>query len=137
MDRFADFVFVLLAVAVFMIFFSIPATELFVPLGSILLPLSFALSSAISNAVTSFVYVVAQRPYDVGDKVRCERIGDDEVMVVLEVDVLQTVFRKVHSGKEVVVPNQVLAFTPIENLKRSPDVTFTIDIDVGRKTTAA
>ena len=136
MDRFADFVYGMVAIAVFMMFFNIPATTLFVPLGSVLLPLSFALSSAISNALTSFVYVVAQRPYDVGDRVHCEKIAEDEVLEVEHIAILQTVFRKVHSGKEVTVPNQVLAFTPIENLKRSPDVTFTIDVDVGRDTTA-
>lgn len=82
MDRFADFVFGLAAVIVILSFYKVPVSSLFVPVSSVLLSLSFALGTTISNAVTSFVFVVAMRPYDVGDRVATACIGGGATLVV-------------------------------------------------------
>lgn len=87
--------------------------------------------------MTSFVFVVVVRAYDVGDKVVVQGIRNEAVMQVESVDILTTEFFIPQSGRRVSVPNHVLADSSIENLKRSPRVTLTSPVRVAHSTTAS
>jgi small-conductance mechanosensitive channel len=118
--------------------FEVPVVEVFVPLGTVIVSLSFAVGASVSNVVSSLIFVLIMRPYDVGDRVTASCVmNGEETLIVKRIDVLTTTFLRI-INKELTVPNFVLASCPggIENFKRSPPALMRLDIAVSIATTA-
>lgn len=114
----------------------IPVVQVFVPLGTVLVSLSFAIGQSISNIVSSLIFVIISRPYDVGDRVTASCVfSGDETLIVKRIDVLSTTFLRI-VNKEITVPNWVLLSANIENFKRSPPAVMKLELVVSVLTTA-
>ena len=110
---------------------------MYVPLGTLIVSSSFALGSSLSNIVSSLVFVLVTRPYEVGDRVTASGILDGaEPLIVRKIDVLTTTFLRVNN-KELIAPNHQLLQQNIENFKRSPTAAMKIEVSVSMNTTAA
>lgn len=131
---FAESIFFIMSLVVVLAFFEVPLATLFVPIGSVLLSLSFAFGGTISNVVTCFIFVVFLQPFDVGDQVACSGVNNSELMVVESIDVLTSTFRN-FINRRIQVPNWMLAGMVIENHKRSPNAVFTFVFQIGVDTT--
>ena len=89
-----------------------------VPLGTVLVSASFAIGSSLSQIVSSLIFVLVTRPYNVGDRITASGVfNGEETLIVKKVDVLTTTFLRV-INKEVIIPNWSLAQMAIENFKR-------------------
>lgn len=58
--------------------FDIPVLQVLVPLGTVLVSASFAIGSSISAVVSSLIFVLVTRPYNVGDRVTCSGVFNGE-----------------------------------------------------------
>jgi small-conductance mechanosensitive channel len=112
----------------------VPVVQVFVPIGTVVVSLSFAIGSALSNIVSSLIFV-ASRPYDVGDRVAVSCAFPDETLLVRRVDVLSTTFLRV-TNRQVQVPNWVLLSSNIENFRRSPLAVMRLELVVSVTTSA-
>jgi hypothetical protein len=117
--------------------FQANVVDVFVAVGTLLVPAAFALQTAVVNAVQSIVFVIGHRAFEVGDWVGVALDAPDtDFMEVAAIDLLTTTFNK-WNGRRLQVPNFVLATLGIENHKRSARATFIMDFRVGIATSAA
>lgn len=58
--------------------FDFPLPQVLVPLGTVLVSASFAIGSSISAVVSSLIFVLVTRPYNVGDRVTCSGVFNGE-----------------------------------------------------------
>lgn len=78
----------------------------------------FILNSAIKEAITSTVFVFCVKPYEVGDRIFVTIDNEQENLVVTELNVLSTTFRR-FDGVYVIIPNITLSTKAITNVRRS------------------
>ncbi|CAD6503464.1 BgTH12-03128 [Blumeria graminis f. sp. triticale] len=83
--------------------------------GTTLLSLSFVFAATTQEFLGSCIFLFVKHPYDVGD--RCEI--NDISLVVEQISLLFTVFKRIDSMKMVQAPNIVLNTLWIENTSRS------------------
>eukprot|EP01138_Halocafeteria_seosinensis_P014716 gb/GECG01015023.1/.p1 GENE.gb/GECG01015023.1/~~gb/GECG01015023.1/.p1 ORF type:complete len:696 (+),score=53.99 gb/GECG01015023.1/:1-2088(+) len=112
---------------------NVPLGRIFVPLGTVVLITSFAISGTILRLVSSLMFVMGVRPYDVGDRVASASIYNHETLVVERIYILSTLFRR-RTGKRFIMPNDILATVPIENHRRSPSATLIMRFSIGLNT---
>ncbi len=86
--------------------------------GTTLLSLSFVFAVTTQEFLGSCIFLFVKHPYDVGDRV--DIVGPaQEYLVVEQISLLYTVFKRIDSMKMVQVPNIVLNTLWIENITRS------------------
>lgn len=83
--------------------------------GTTLLSLSFVFAVTTQEFLGSCIFLFVKHPYDVGDRVT---ISSDE-LVVEQISLLFTVFKRVSTMKMVQIPNIVLNGLWVENVSRS------------------
>ncbi|KAI1000825.1 hypothetical protein K3495_g7373 [Podosphaera aphanis] len=83
--------------------------------GTTLLSLSFVFAATTQEFLGSCIFLFVKHPYDVGD--RCDI--DSTALVVEQISLLFTVFKRVDTLKLVQIPNMVLNTQWIENITRS------------------
>lgn len=87
--------------------------------GTLLVSVSFAIGTSISNVVESFIFLVVRRPYSESDRISLE--GDTDTKYTVEsVTLMTTTLRDLWSGRNTQYPNFQLAKMAIHNLSRSP-----------------
>lgn len=118
-------IFIFIGLIVSLSIWDVRVASVLVPLGSIILILSFAIRTNIQKLVSSLVFVMAVRPFDVGDRVASDSIYDHETIVVERIFVWTTLFRR-RNGKKFLIPNHILASMSIENHRRSLSSTIMI-----------
>lgn len=104
--------------------FDVNFQNVLVPLGTVMVSLSFALGPSISSTVSALLFILVQAPYDVGDRVQCRIVGDNTTAVVSQINVLTTVFCTTSDNKLHMVRNADLALCEIINHRRSPQALF-------------
>ncbi|RKP25044.1 Mechanosensitive ion channel-domain-containing protein, partial [Syncephalis pseudoplumigaleata] len=100
-------------------------TTTVLPFGSLLVALSFIFGQSAKNTFDSIIFVFVTHPYDTGDLVYV----DTHQMVVENVGLLTTTFCRT-DGQIVYAPNIVLASKFIHNIRRSQNMSETIEIQV-------
>jgi hypothetical protein len=87
--------------------------------GTTLLSLSFVFAVTTQEFLGSCIFLFVKHPYDVGDRVDIAGPGGVENLVVEQISLLYTVFKRIDSMKVVQVPNIVLNTMWVENVTRS------------------
>ena len=73
----------LLAVACFQVSF----LDAIVPLGTVLVAISFAIGNTVKEVVESLVFILGVRPYDVGDRIT---VNSGPTLIVRKIDIMTT-----------------------------------------------
>ncbi|KAI9239519.1 MAG: Mechanosensitive ion channel-domain-containing protein [Podila humilis] len=94
-------------------------------IGSFLVALSFVFGNSLKVLFENIVFLFITHPYDSGDLVSIE--GND--MYVREVGLNSTTF-VTWDGKRMYYPNNLLSTKPIHNVRRSPNMTDKIVLNV-------
>ncbi|KAG0030634.1 hypothetical protein BGZ82_007342 [Podila clonocystis] len=94
-------------------------------IGSFLVALSFVFGNSLKVLFENIVFLFVTHPYDSGDLVSIE--GND--MYVREVGLNSTTF-VTWDGKRMYYPNNLLSTKPIHNVRRSPNMTDKIVLNV-------
>ncbi|KAF9434471.1 hypothetical protein BGZ76_007960 [Entomortierella beljakovae] len=94
-------------------------------IGSFLLALSFVFGNSLKILFENIVFLFITHPYDSGDLVSID--GND--MYVREVGLNSTTF-VTWDGKRMYYPNNVLSQKPIHNVRRSPNMTDKIVLNI-------
>lgn len=97
----------------------------------------FAFQSSVKNTLDSIIFLFCIHPYDVGDRVFITLNGQEENLVVSEMNVFSTTFIK-FNGSVLYVSNSVLLCKTITNIRRSGmllevlRLSISADTDMGR-----
>jgi len=114
-----NFVFWVIMSLVVLLVMRFAVQELLLTFATLLVSVSFALGTSIRNLVESLIFLLVNKPYDVGDRVQ---IGDPTTdpmkQRVVSISLLSTTFKSIH-GKLMIMPNHLLSALPITNLKVS------------------
>ena len=95
--------------------------------GTTLLSLSFVFAATTQEFLGSCIFLFVKHPFDVGDRV--DIVGPaQEFLVVEQISLLYTVFKRIDSMKMVQVPNIVLNNLWIENITRSKAMKEQLDM---------
>jgi len=112
-----NFVFWVIMSLVVLLVMRFAVQELLLTFATLLVSVSFALGTSIRNLVESLIFLLVNKPYDVGDRVQ---IGDPTTdpmkQRVVSISLLSTTFKSIH-GKLMIMPNHLLSALPITNLK--------------------
>lgn len=92
--------------------------------GTTLLSLSFVFAATTQEFLGSCIFLFVKHPYDVRD--RCDI--DSTALVVEQISLLFTVFKRVDTLKMVQIPNMVLNTKWIENITRSTSMKEQLEI---------
>lgn len=103
-------------------------------MSSLLIATSFALGTSISRMVESSYFLLATKPFNVGDRIILE--GSPTIYIVSTIQLITTTVRTL-DNKIVFLPNHVLASSTIINLNRHPVSTIIIPLQVGFDTSLA
>ncbi|KAG0052691.1 hypothetical protein BGZ83_002210 [Gryganskiella cystojenkinii] len=101
-------------------------------IGSFLVALSFVFGNSLKILFENIVFLFITHPYDSGDLVSID--GND--MYVREVGLNSTTF-VTWDGKRMYYPNNLISTKPIHNVRRSPNMTDKIVLNVDCYTTQA
>jgi hypothetical protein len=96
--------------------------------GTTLLSLSFVFAATTQEFLGSCIFLFVKHPYDVGDRVDIVGPAAQEFLVVEQISLLYTVFKRIDSMKMVQVPNIVLNNLWIENITRSKAMKEQLDM---------
>lgn len=95
--------------------------------GTTLLSLSFVFAATTQEFLGSCIFLFVKHPYDVGDRV--DIVGPcQEYLVVEQISLLFTVFKRIDNMKMVQVPNIILNNLWIENITRSKAMKEQLDM---------
>jgi hypothetical protein len=79
--------------------------------------LAFAFAGPVGDLSTSCAFVFAKQPYDVGDRVRYQKMD----LIVKNIALYHTTFERIDNGNVTHVPNSEAAKETIENLSRTAE----------------
>ncbi|KAL2075866.1 hypothetical protein VTL71DRAFT_809 [Oculimacula yallundae] len=99
--------------------------------GTTLLSLSFVFAATTQEFLGSCIFLFIKHPYDVGDRVDIDKI----YLVVEQISLLYTVFKRIDTMKMVQVPNIVLNNLWIENVTRSKAMKEQLEMFISFDTT--
>jgi small-conductance mechanosensitive channel len=124
----------LLAIFVFVAFLSPNFITTLTTAGTTLLSLSFIFAVTAQEFLGSCIFLFVKHPYDVGDRVDIQG-PEKENLVVEQISLLYTVFKRIDCMKMVQVPNIVLNSMWIENVTRSKAMKEQLEIAISFDTT--
>ncbi|TVY54712.1 putative MscS family protein, partial [Lachnellula suecica] len=102
--------------------------------GTTLLSLSFVFAATTQEFLGSCIFLFVKHPYDVGDRV--DMVGASaQYLVVEQISLLYTIFKRIDNNKMVQVPNIVLNNLWIENITRSKAMKEQLDMFISFDTT--
>jgi hypothetical protein len=99
--------------------------------GTTLLSLSFVFAVTCQEFLGSCIFLFIKHPYDVGDRVDIS----GQTLVVEQISLLYTVFKRIDFMKTVQVPNIVLNTMWVENVSRSKAMKEQLDMFISFDTT--
>ena len=105
----------IVSVFIFVAFLNSSLTTTLATAGTALLSLSFVFATTAQEVLGSCIFLFVKHPFDVLDRVD---VGDDQ-LVVTQISLLSTVFKRVKDHKQTQVPNIVLNSLWIQNITRS------------------
>lgn len=106
--------------------FDIPLETVFVPLATIIVTISFAISKVLGDMTASILFVVFMNPYEIGERVTIDTIENGSTMIVTKINILTTTFTIKKSAKLVQIPNHVLYGANICNHHHSKMAVFNL-----------
>lgn len=87
---------------------------------STILGINVIIGDVVRSILSSIMFIIVNHPYDIGDIVLVGPPDDSEILVVQQVNLLTTIFKRWNSH-ELYFANHILVEKPITNLSRSPD----------------
>jgi hypothetical protein len=115
--------------------FGVDFTQVLVPLGTVVISLSFAFGPSISALVTSLIFILVHVPYEVGDRVQISTVCGGAACVVTQIYVLTTEFQCLADNKRTAARNSDLAPQAITNYRRSPNACLSVKFIVTQSIT--
>lgn len=103
--------------------------------GTTLLSLSFVFAVSVQEFLGSCIFLFVKHPYDVGDRVDIAGPTGVEFLIVEQISLLYTVFKRIDNMKVVQVPNIVLNTVWVENVTRSKAMKEQLDMFISFDTT--
>ena len=103
--------------------FQIDFYSVWLPISTIVISLSFALSPTIQQMMTNLFFVLVMQPYENGDRVAIDTVASGATLTVQTVNFVTTELVD-GSGKRMIVPNNRVATSVVTNLRRSPVASF-------------
>ncbi|TAQ90346.1 hypothetical protein B7494_g1339 [Chlorociboria aeruginascens] len=127
LDQVLVFVVAVICIFVFVAFQDTNFVTTLATAGTTLLSLSFVFAVTTQEFLGSCIFLFVKHPYDVGDRV--DMVGTErECLVVQQISLLFTVFKRIDNMKLVQVPNIVLNTLWIENVTRSKAMKEQLDM---------
>ena len=120
---------IVFTVLVSLIIFGVELNAVVIPFTSMILAVSFGLSTVAQGTFECIFFIFSMHPYDSGDRV----IIEGQNLKVIELQLLHTVFEAT-TGQRITAPNQILSKKFITNLRRSSNETEWIKISIDFKT---
>jgi small-conductance mechanosensitive channel len=87
---------------------------------STILGINVIIGDVVRSVLASIMFIIVNHPYDIGDIVLVGPPDDSEILVVQQVNLLTTIFKRWNS-QELYFANHILVEKPVTNLSRSPD----------------
>ncbi|XP_030527122.1 mechanosensitive ion channel protein 6-like [Rhodamnia argentea] len=122
LHKMLDIFVAIVTAVIWLLILGVPIMQFLVFLSSQLLLLAFVFGNSCKMGFEAIIFLFVMHPYDVCDL--CE--VDGVLMVVEEMNILTTVFRKL-DNLQIRYPNSVLATKAISNYNRSAEMLETID----------
>jgi small-conductance mechanosensitive channel len=119
----------IIIVFVFVAFLNASFVTTLATAGTTLLSLSFVFAVTCQEFLGSCIFLFVKHPYDVGDRVDIKG-PEQEALVVEQISLLYTVFRRIDYMKTVQVPNIVLNTMWIENVSRSTAMKEQLELSI-------
>lgn len=135
LDSVLVFVVFIMVVFVFVAFLNANFVTTLATAGTTLLSLSFVFAVTCQEFLGSCIFLFIKHPYDVGDRVDIQGGPEKHQMVVMQISLLYTVFKRIDSMKIIQVPNIVLNTTWIENVSRSTAMKEQLELSINFDTT--
>lgn len=110
--------------------FNIPMSDVFVPLATVTVTISFSIGRVLSNMFASIIFIIFVNPYNIGNRVSAKDINEGVNMIVKKINILTTIFRENKSGRLIIVPNHILYGSEICNHHRSKTVIFNLKFKI-------
>lgn len=113
-----------------LLLWEISLASVFIPLGTVMVSLSFALAGPAQNVLVALMFIMGTQPYSVGDRIR---VNDGPALFVERIDVLSTSFRRL-DGCTSIYANWILATSHIRNERRCPGAVCEFVFKIGHRT---
>lgn len=127
LDSVLIFILSIIIIFIFVAFQNTNFVTMLATAGTTMLSLSFVFAVTTQEFLGSCIFLFVKHPYDVGDRV--DIIGPEkENLIVEQISLLYTVFKRIDTMKMVQVPNIVLNNLWIENVTRSKAMKEQIEI---------
>jgi len=105
-------------------------TTLITSVGTLVLGLSWLIGGALTEVLTSIIFLFIKHPFDVGDRIVVDKVA----YTVKEISLLSTLLLDGNGGL-IQAPNGALNDDFIENIRRSPQMSETFEFSVAYETT--
>jgi hypothetical protein len=119
----ANLIYFLAELILVLAIYQIDFNSVYLPISTVIISLSFALSPTIQSLVTNLYFILVMVPYENGDRVAIENIAGGGNLTVQAVNFVSSEFTD-SAGKRVIVPNTRVATLAVTNLRRSPVASF-------------
>lgn len=127
LDSVLIFILSIIIIFIFVAFQNTNFVTMLATAGTTMLSLSFVFAVTTQEFLGSCIFLFVKHPYDVGDRV--DIVGPEkENLIVEQISLLYTVFKRIDTMKMVQVPNIVLNNLWIENVTRSKAMKEQIEI---------
>jgi len=127
--------------AIFLVDWGFALDGWLLPLSSGMLSVAFLSGRVPYEVAAGIVYVVLERPYDIGDRIYINSPGatskDCEPLIVLQIGMLSTICSSPVTEDQHIMQNYVLRGMGVINLARSSRPSITLTVDVPARTSAA
>lgn len=129
LDTLANLVVILMSLFISLTIFEIQVQSLLTLMLSFVIGVSFVIGEAAKNAFGGLLFMFNDHPYDVGDRIFLSSFSNIEDLMVLQVNIMTTIFRR-WNGQEVSISNGNLSNTTIINLSRTQEQWERIDFEI-------
>lgn len=100
--------------------------------ATVVASVAFVFGNSAKNFVDSLVFVFAQAPFSIGDRVKLSTFRNEQTLIVRKLTALTTTFETV-TGEVVSIPNFILASSSIVNHQRSAPACIILYVKVHPK----
>eukprot|EP00475_Leptophrys_vorax_P002179 TRINITY_DN11239_c0_g2_i1.p1 TRINITY_DN11239_c0_g2~~TRINITY_DN11239_c0_g2_i1.p1 ORF type:complete len:733 (-),score=197.22 TRINITY_DN11239_c0_g2_i1:43-2088(-) len=122
---------VLMAIVILLVA-GVSPSKVLVTISTLLISGAVAFGNSIKGMFDSIVFILYTKPYDVGDTIILNR-ATEPAMTVSRISVMTTTFLAA-DNKVVIIPNTILASSPIFNLRKSKDAVINLKFDISFST---
>ena len=119
-----------------LILYNVSLSSLFVSLATIIVSVSFIVSSFAKDLLNSIILLTFIEPFKIGDRISLPNMRSGSTFIIEDIKVLSSYLRETKTGKIMITSNSKLYSTEIENHTRSDIVIFTLELEIDATTSS-